>query len=294
MLNFANLTVFSYIADLGSISATARALNMPKSSVSRALLRLEDAVGTVLVERSTRHLRLTDAGLLLKRHAKRILDDVGEAENAIGGLIGKPSGDLQINAPFTFAGGPLAAMLPGFLEKYPEVRVVLTVENRLTDLQMEKIDLAIRIGPLEDSSLISRRLASIALWPCASPAYLSDHSAIDRPEQLLQHKLIAHADHPEVWRFRDALGASAIEVKSAMVITEPFVMKTVLIGGAGIGLLPDFHASDAVTDGRLIRLFSDSSKMSVDAHALYPSHRSLSAKVRVFIDSLVSHLGPTT
>jgi DNA-binding transcriptional LysR family regulator len=184
--------------------------------------------------------------------------------------------------------------MPRFTAKYPDVRVVLTVENRLTDLQMEKIDLAIRIGPLQDSSLVSRRIASIALWPCASPAYLDGHSAIERPEQLSQHKLIAHADQAEVWRFRDAAGATTtVEVKAATVITEPFVMKTVLIGGAGIGLLPDFHAFDAVTDGRLIRLFPDSSAMSVDAHTLYPSHRSLSAKVRVFIDALASHLEPT-
>lgn len=295
MLDLSELTIFSYISDLGSISATARALNVPKSSVSRSLVRLEEAVGAVLVERSTRHLRLTDAGLLLKRHAKRILDDVGEAENAIGGLVGKPSGDLQINAPFTFAAGPLAAMLPSFMTQYPEVRIVLTVDNRLSDLQMEKIDLAIRIGPLQDSSLISRRLSSIALWPCASPDYLQTHPQINAPTDLMRHRLITHADQAEKWRFRDTSGAlTALELKSAAVVSEPFVLKSMLIGGAGIGLLPDFHASDAVKDGRLMRLFPESFAMFVDAHALYPSHRSLSAKVRVFIDALVMHLGPTT
>jgi DNA-binding transcriptional LysR family regulator len=95
----------------------------------------------------------TEAGLLLKRHAKRILDDVAEAENAVGGLIGTPGGDLQINAPFTFAAGPLAAMLPAFMAQYPQVRVVLTVDNKLTDIQMEKIDLAIRVGSLQEFKL---------------------------------------------------------------------------------------------------------------------------------------------
>jgi len=294
MLDITDISTFSYIADLGSISATARALNMPKSSVSRSLLRLETAVGAVLVERSTRHLRLTDAGLLLKRHAKRILDDVAEAENAVGGLIGKPSGDLQINAPFTFAAGPLATMLPAFMARYPQVRVVLTVDNKLTDLQMEKIDLAIRIGTLQDSSLISRRLASIALWPCASPAYLNSQPPISRPDDLSIHTLISHAEQPETWYFRTGNGPKTmVEVKSTTVISEPFVLKTMLIAGAGIGLLPDFHAADAVADGRLVRLFPDSNALTVDAHALYPSHRSLSAKVRVFIDALVEHLGPT-
>ncbi len=114
MLDLVDLRAFARIADLGGVSSAARALRMPKSSVSRSLVRLEEAVGAVLVERSTRHLRLTDAGLLLRRHARRILDDVGEAENAIGGLVGAPRGDLRISVPFTFAAGSLAPMLPAF------------------------------------------------------------------------------------------------------------------------------------------------------------------------------------
>ena len=156
MFDLVDLRAFARIADLGSISGAARALRMPKSSVSRSLVRLEEAVGAVLVERSTRHLRLTDAGLLLKRHARRIIDDVGEAENAITGLVGAPRGDLRVSVPFTFATGPLAPMLPAFLLRYPEVRVVLSIDNRPIDLLVEEADIAIRIGPLPDSSLIAR------------------------------------------------------------------------------------------------------------------------------------------
>ncbi|KPC52310.1 LysR family transcriptional regulator [Amantichitinum ursilacus] len=291
MLDFFNLTAFSRIADLGSISAAARALQLPKSSVSRALMRLEESVGAVLVERSTRHLRLTDAGLLLQRHARRILDDVGEAENAINGLVGKPSGDLRINAPFTFAAGPLAAMLPGFLAQYPDVRVVLSVDNTMVDLLIEKVDIAIRIGPLRDSGLIARRLTTLRLWPCASPAYLAQHPPINSPADLLQHKLIAHTDRRETWQFRAATGVTEeIELPPTTVIPEPDVVKTMLIAGAGVGVLPDFHASDALAAGRLVRVLPDYAGPSVDAHALYPSHRSLSAKVRVFIAALVAHL----
>lgn len=115
---------------------------MPKSSVSRSLMRLEETLGAVLVERSTRHLRLTDAGMLLKQHARRILDDVAEAENRLSGLVGKPAGDLHVSAPFTFATGPLARMLPGFTVQYPQVRIVLGVENRPVDIQMEQVDVA--------------------------------------------------------------------------------------------------------------------------------------------------------
>ena len=291
MLDLSDLVAFSYIATLGSISGAARVLKMPKSSVSRSLTRLEENVGTTLIERSTRHLRLTDAGLLMQRHAKRILDDVGEAENAMGGLIGKPSGDLHVNVPFTFAAGPLACMLPAFLQRYPEVRVVMAVENRTVDMQLEGVDVAIRIGPLKDSELIARRLTTFELWPCASPAYLARHPPIEIPTDLLQHRLIAHTDRTETWRFQGASAALRdIDVEPrGPVIPEPDVLKTLLIADSGIGLLPDFHAADAVADGRLVRLLPHFKGRTVDAHALYPSHRSLSAKVRVFIDALVSH-----
>lgn len=290
MLDLTDLTAFAYIAELGSISGAARSLKMPKSSVSRSLARLEENIGVVLIERSTRHLRLTDAGRLFLRHARRILDDVGEAENAIGGLIGTPSGDLHVNAPFTFAAGPLAAMLPAFIAKFPQVRVVLTVENRPIDLQIDRADIAIRIGPLQDSDLIARRLTTFALWPCASPGYVDDLASITTPKDLLKYRLFAHSDRRETWNFRTAAGAIRdIEVEAGVVIPEPDVLKTMLIAGAGIGLLPDFHAADAIASGKLIRLLSDFRGREVEANALYHSHRSLSAKVRVFLDALVAH-----
>ncbi len=290
MLDLIDLRSFLRIAELGSISAAARSLNMPKSSASRSLARLEEAVGAVLVERSTRHLRLTDAGLLLQRHARRIVDDVGEAENAIGGLVGNPRGDLRVSVPFTFAAGPLAPMLPSFLARYPEVRVVLTVDNRPVDLLTEEIDIAIRIGPLQDSDLIARRLTTFALWPCASPVYLARHAPISRPSDLSGHTLIAHADRRATWRFRSSAGGVRdIEVEPGTVVPEPDVVRTMLVAGAGIGLLPDFHAFSAIADGTLVRVLPDHEGGSVDVHALYPSHRSLSAKVRVFVDALVDH-----
>ena len=291
MLEMTDLRVFARIADIGSVSGAARALKMPKSSASRSLVRLEEAVGAVLVERSTRHLRLTDAGLLLQRHARRILDDVGEAENAISGLIGAPQGDLRVSVPFTFATGPLAAMLPAFLASYPDVRVVLAIGNRIVDLLNEEFDVAIRIGPLADSELIARRLATLKLWACASPVYLAQAAPIARPADLKRHILIAHGHVAETWRFRCSTGASSeIALEASTVIPEPDVVRTLLIAGAGIGILPDFHAQGALSSGELVRVLPDWESGSVEVHALYASHRSLSAKVRVFIDALVDQL----
>ncbi|CAA9572402.1 MAG: Transcriptional regulator, LysR family, partial [uncultured Thermomicrobiales bacterium] len=263
------------------------------SSASRSLVRLEAATGSALIERSTRHLRLTDAGHLLLRHARRILDDVGEAENALAGLVGVPRGTLKVSVGYTFAVGPVAAMLPGFLARHPGVRVALAIENRNVDLLAEEFDLAIRIGPLRDSVLIARRLAAIALWTCASPAYLAARGTPATPDDLRAHELIVRADRRGSWRFRaPGGGVQEIEVVPGTVIPEPAVLRTVLVGGAGIGKLPDFHAADAVADGTLVRLLPEYGEDTVEVHALYPSHRSLSAKVRVFIDALAEHLIP--
>jgi DNA-binding transcriptional LysR family regulator len=291
MFDLTDLRAFSRIAELGSISGTARALRMPKSSVSRALVRLEKAIGAVLVERSTNYLRLTDACLLLQRHARRILEDVGEAENAIGGLVGHPQGDLRVSVPFTFAAGPLAHSLPHFLARYPDVRVLLTIDNRVVDLLVEDYDVAIRIGPLSDSELIARRLTTLELWPCASPGYLRRHSPITKPTDLTKHTIIGHRSIKEIWPFHSPGGAKRdVEIVSQMFAPEPDVVRTLLLADAGIGILPDFHASGPIASGNLVRVLPEYEHRSVDVHALYPSRRSLSAKVRVFIDALVQHL----
>ncbi len=294
MFDLTDLRAFARIADLGSLSGAARALGMPKSSASRSLARLEAAAGAALIERSTRHLRLTDAGRLLQRHAQRILDDVGEAENALVGLIGVPRGPRRGRGGFPFAVGPLAPMRPQFLARDPAVRGGRAIDNRNVDLLAEDFDVAIRIGPLRDSDLIARRLTTLALWTCASPAYLAARGTPTTVDDLRSHELIGRVDRRSTWRFWAPDGVlHEIGLVPGTVVPEPAVLQTVLIGGAGIGRLPDFCAADAVANGSLIRLLPEYQDDSVDVHALYPSHRSLSAKVRVFIDAFAEHLNRT-
>ena len=294
MLDLSDLRVFARIADQGSLSAAARALRAPKSSVSRSLARLEEQVGQALVERTGRQARLTDAGRLLLPHALRLLGDAEEAEAALGAFAGAPRGDLRINAPYVFSQYLVAPMLPAFLACYPDVRVILEVTDRPIDIRGEEADVVIRVGQLADSSLIARKLLEIEMWLCASPGYLARAGHPSDPSDLDRHALLTWVDRLTSWDLRHADGrAVRVQVPPRTVVPEPAALRAVLTGGAGIGRLPDFVAREAVVSGDLVRLLPAWSGDVIPAHALYPSHRSLSAKVRVFIDALVVHLGTT-
>ena len=287
-----DLRAFARIAELSSISAAARTLSLPKSSISRSLTRLEADIGAILVDRSTRHLRLTDAGTLFRPHALRILADVDEAGRAFDGFAGVPRGTLRVSVPFTLAVALVSPMLPSFLASYPEVRVVLDVENRIIDMPVEPADLVIRVGTLPDSDLIARHLMTTEVWTCASPAYLERHETPVTVGDLGRHALIGGFDRPMVWSYRLPNGKiERIDFRSAHVVSDSAVLEALLIGSVGIGRLPDFLARKSVASGHLVRLLSDTQGDAIDIHAIYASHRSLSAKVRVFIDTLVSELG---
>lgn len=289
-MELSDLRSFVRITDLMSVSAAARALGLPKSGVSRALARLERDVGVMLVDRSTRHLRLTDAGTHFRPHALRILADVEEAGAALDGLGSVPAGSLRVSLPFTIATALVAPMLPAFMARYPQVRVVLTVENRFIDMPAEPADLLIRAGPLADSDLIARRLLVSETWLCASPDYLAAHGTPVRAIELQGHALIAYSDRPTVYQDETPGDADRIELPPAIAISDSAALLPVVLAGAGIAYLPDFLARSLVADERLVRLRPTIAREPTVIHAVYPSHRSLSAKVRVFIDALATSI----
>ena len=291
-MELADIRAFARIADLGSVSAAARSLDLPKSTISRSLARLEGAVGATLVDRSTRHLRLSDAGVLFRPYAMRILADVDEAGTALDSFAGVPRGTLRVSAPFTFVVAILSPMLPSFLASYPEVRIVLDVENRVIDMPLEEADVVIRVSSaLPDSDLIARHLLTTESWTCASPGYLAARGVPSSVADLARHALIAYSEGPTKWAFRLSDGAiQEIAFRPANVVSDSAALEPMLVGGAGIGRLPDFIAKDAVARGGLVRIFPEAVSDIYEVHALYTSHRSLSAKVRVFIDSLVKYL----
>ena len=291
-MELADLRAFARIADLGGVSAAARSLDLPKSTISRSLSRLEVAVGATLVDRSTRHLRLSDAGVLFRPYATRILADVDEAGTALDSFAGVPRGTLRVSAPFTFVVAVLSPMLPSFIARYREVRVIVDVDNRVIDMPLEPADLVIRVSAgMPDSDLIARHLLTTEVWTCASPGYLAACGTPLCIGDLSRHTLIAYSDQPATWSYRSEEGAiQTLDLTPAHVVSDSAAMQPMLVGGAGIGRMPDFLARNAVANGELVRLFAGAEGDRFGIHALYPSHRSLSAKVRVFIDALLENI----
>ncbi|NVN03936.1 MULTISPECIES: LysR family transcriptional regulator [Asaia] len=290
-MNSDDLGSFLRIAETMSLSAASRVTGTPKSSLSRALFRLEREIGAKLFERGAHALRLTEAGRILLIHARRVMDDLNEATAALDGVTGQPRGVLKISAATTFAIGLVAPMLPHFLRDYPDLRVHLEAENRIVDLAREDVDVAIRIGAMADSDLIASKLGRIELWPCASPSYLAERGMPQTPQDLANHELLGWTDQPSIWRFKDSAGREhRIPVAVGSVIPEPAVLQVVLESGGGVGRLPAFLASPLIVQGWLVRLLPDYEAEAVEVHAVYAAHRSLSSKVRVFIDALRAHL----
>jgi len=196
-----------------------------------------------------------------------------------------------VNLPFTIAVALVSPMVPSFLARHPEVRIILDVENRVIDMPMELADLVIRVGALPDSDLVARHLATTQMWTCASPGYLAARGTPSSVAELDRHTLISGFNRTMTWSYHMPDGSTEqVEVRPENVVTEPAALGPMLAGGVGIGRLPDFIAERAVARGDLVRLFPTAGGDAIAVHALYTSHRSLSAKVRVFIDALVAHL----
>ncbi|WP_122039554.1 LysR family transcriptional regulator [Asaia bogorensis] len=290
-MNSDDLGSFLRIAETMCLSAASRATGTPKSSLSRALFRLEREIGAKLFERGPHALRPTEARRILLIHARRVIADLNEATAALDGVTGQPRGVLKISAATTFAIGLVAPMLPHLLREYPDLRVHLEAENRVVDLASEDVDVAIRIGAMPDSDLIASKLGRIELWPCASPSCLTERGTPQTPQDLANHELLGWTDQPSIWRFTDNSKCEhRVSVNVRSVIPEPAVLQVVLESGGGVGRLPAFLASPLIVQGRLVRLLSDYEAEAVGVHAVYAAHRSLSSKVRVFIDALSTHL----
>ena len=289
MMRFESMETFVQVVEAGSITAAAEHMGIAKSAVSRRLSELEERLGVQLFHRTTRRMNLTGTGRSLYERCVNILADVAEAEQAVSREHGNLQGHLRVALPLSFGLLQLGPAINAFLQAHPGVEFDLDFNDRQVDLLAEGFDLALRIGDLEDSSLIARRLARIRSCVCASPAYLQRAGTPRRPEELAHHACLTYSlvPEPRVWRYHDAAGkAGSVRVASRLQANNGDFLHRAALEGQGIVLQPLFIVHRSLAEGRLLPLLTEYEWPATSAHALYPHTRHLSHRVRAFIDFL--------
>jgi DNA-binding transcriptional LysR family regulator len=286
-----SLTAFVRVVDTGGFSAAARKLEMSTTMVSNHIQALEERLGARLLNRTTRKVSVTEIGKAYYDRCVQILSDIEQADDIAGALQSVPRGTLRIHSathmvPF------VAGVVAKLLSTYPEVKVDLRMGETDIDLIEEGYDVALRMTPPPDSSLIIRSLATWRHVLCCSHEYLEKHGRVQQLAELSEHNCGRHLNYPfgDEWRFFDRKGAPAsVRISGSLVTNSGEALRRMVIEGAGIGLLAGFLVSDDLDAGRLVRLLPEYRPVEMSMNAVYPHRHHLSAKVRTFIDMLVHH-----
>jgi DNA-binding transcriptional LysR family regulator len=286
-----SLTAFVRVVDSGGFSAAGRRLNMSTTMVSNHVQALEDRLGARLLHRTTRKVSLTEVGKAYYDRCVQILADIEQADDIAGALQSTPRGTLRIYTA-THIVQFVAPVVARFLATYPEVRVDLSMGERNIDMIEEGYDLAVRLTPPPDSSLIMRSLATWRHVLCCSHGYLEQHGRPQQLSELAERKCVRHLNYPyrDEWRFVDRRGApAAVKVSGNLISNSGETLRMAALEGAGIFLAAGFLVADDLDMGRLVRLLPDYRPVELAMNVVYPHRHHLSAKVRTFIEMLAHH-----
>ncbi len=283
------MKVFVTAVEEGSLAGAARLLKRSPTAVSRALNLLEAHVGVQLLHRTTRTLRLSEAGQRYVTACKRVLMDLEEADMLAGAERFAPRGVVTISAPPILGEDVLRRIVDDFLEKYPAVSVRLLMLDRFVNLVDEGVDLALRIGNLADSSLVTTRLGgNIRRVVVASPAYLANHPRIDEPSDLSGHQIIAFTNFGlDSWNFTPAEGSTiprTVQFSPRLTVNSVRAAVASAVAGTGLTRLYSYHVAEHVRDGRLQIVLADAEHPPLPAHLVAPHGRMSVPKVRAFVD----------
>ncbi len=291
MTAISDLDIFARVARTGNMSAAGREMGLSPAVVSKRISLLEDRLGARLFQRTTRHLRLTETG---EGYFKRVVDILSlfeEAEDYVCRRNSKPRGQLKITAPTAFCRLHIAPHLPAFLERYPEIDVDFRVTDNLVDIIRENFDVAIRIGQLEDSSLVAKKLANEERVICAAPAYLESFGVPESIEDLEIHNCLAAGDL-DIWRLEGPGGMRSFRPRGNIRANSCELAREAVIAGIGISLLSTWDIGPSLMRGDLRIILPEWRGVSSDAiWAVYPSRDFMPSKVNVFIDFLTELYG---
>ncbi|WP_111414331.1 LysR family transcriptional regulator [Billgrantia lactosivorans] len=282
------MTAYVRVAELGSYTRAAEALDLSRTRVSRLIMELESHLGVRLLQRTTRRLHLTEAGESYLARAQGILQALEEAEAELGAGSTEVCGRLRVNGPMSFGTRFLSPLIARFMVEHPALQVRLDLNDRRVDLLEEGYDLAIRIGELPDSSLVARRLARCRLLLCASPEYLARFGEPRTLAELTEHRCLRYrtASGSE-WQF----GGQRLTVQGPLESNNGDVLTQAAEAGLGIAHQPSFLINESIRSGRLVPLLVDEASVTIGIHGVYPARRHLPAKVERLLDFLAEAWG---
>ena len=296
---------FAAVVEKGSFTLAAKKLLISTAQVSRQINALESRLSTKLFYRTTRKVSPTEEGQLFYRQCRNILDGLDEAERSMTNLQGRPQGKINISVPVTYGERHIVPLISDFLLRYPEVEINVHLSNQRVDLVEEGFDLAIRLGNLDDSTLVAKKISSRQHFLCASPAYVKQHGAPQSIAQLKDHNCLLGSS--DFWYFSldkrpsvkgvsiepNGKGSSSnkkIRVTGSLRCNSGLGLVDAALKGLGIVQLPDYYLRKHIEDGRLEKLLMQNEPLQEGIWAVYPQNKYLATKVRLLIDFLVEHL----
>ena len=290
MDRFLAVSVFAKVVEQGSFVRAAARLELSTSAVSRHVADLEAHLEARLLNRTTRRLSLTESGAAFYERCVQLLADLEEAEDAVTSAAIVPRGTLKLTCAITFGVRHLAPAISAFAARHPQLRFDVELSDRAVDIVDEGFDLAVRIGDIGSQSLIGRRIGASQLVCCAAPAYIAAQGAPQTPADLARHACLSYEYSParNLWRFRGPDGNDhEVRIAGPVHANNGQMLCALAVAGMGITFEPDFIVAPDVRAGTLQPLLPEFSPPSIPIHAVYPSRRHLSAKVRAFVDFLV-------
>ncbi|MER2492423.1 LysR family transcriptional regulator [Catenovulum sediminis] len=290
------LVLFARIVQYGSLSGAAKHSGLSRSAVSKQLSALEEKLGVRLLQRSTRNVRLTEAGKQIHSEACRVLEAFESVETLSDEMQGEVNGYLKVSCSTGIGRVHLVPLIKQFNALYPKVHVHLMLEDRFVDLIDEQIDVAIRVGHLPNSSLIALRLGEMAWAVCASPGYLAKNGTPKQPKDLLQHNCLCYRNGQssfDNWLFNSNAGEERIAIKGALSVNDSTALVQAAEDDQGIVWVDKNSLGDALEQGRLVQILQDYALgVGYPIYALYPARRHMPIKTRVFVDFLAEHFAP--
>lgn len=295
MDKFGAMHAFTKVVASGSFSEAARALGVTRSAVSKAVMELEQNLGARLLDRTTRRVRATEAGLAYYERCIDILAHVEETEMQVSRLHDEPKGVLKINAPTSFGTLYLGALVAEFLCSYSDLKIEMTLNDRFIDPIEEGVDITIRIANLTDTSLIARKLANAPRVLVASPEYLDKYGEPKTVDDLANHKCLnyGHTTTLQRWQLTNGSRVINVPINSALCSNNGEILRHAALAGHGIALLPSFIVGPDLRKDKLRRVLVKYPPLELGIFALYAPNKYMAAKSRVFIDFLLKKLGGT-